>query len=105
MIEAKMDPYAIATTDGEDTVQYQYDFAIPQNATEIKIVLAGDLNGNGQVDQEDVDHLKDSILGKNGKTLTEEQKLLCDANGDGKFTAVDVALINAAAKGKIKLDW
>jgi len=102
VIEAKVNPYAVSTFATE--AESEYIFAIPKGATEVKIIMAGDLDGNGKIEADDVTKLQQFILGKS-EALTKEQEIACDVNGDGKFTAVDLALINAARLGKKKLDW
>ena len=102
-IEAKVDPYAAAPTDGDTAAEYS--FTVPAEATEVKIVVAGDFSGDGQITAEDVTDLQKGALGKEGAALTEEQLLVCDANGDGEITAADMLLIKAAQLGKKQLDW
>ena len=102
VIEAKINPYA-ASTFARAASGVEYNFAVPQDATEVKIIVAGDLSGDGEISQTDVDDLQMSIL--SGATLTEEQTIASDTNGDGKLTALDVLLIQAAQAGKKPLDW
>ena len=49
----------------------------------------GDANGNGEVDDDDVDMIKDFILGNTREGFDEKA---ADLNGDGKVNAVDVVL-------------
>ena len=43
------------------------------------------------------------MLNKEGATSYETELLVYDINGDGKITALDLALMNAAASGKLSL--
>ena len=97
IIEAQVDP----TTDTASS----YNFAIPQGVTEVKIVVAGDFDGDSILENEDVLNLQKAALGKEGAKLTDEQMLVCDVNGDGKITAADLLLIKADLLNKKQLDW
>ena len=96
-IDAKLNSYA------SDNVEY--NFAVPSDAKEVVIVVAGDYDGDGTIEAEDVTDLQKSVLGKDGATLTDNQKIACDANGDGEITAVDLLMMKAAQLGKKELDW
>ena len=69
---------------------------------DVKIHLRGDINGDGNVNINDVGkanaHTKGSLL------LTGYQFACADANGDGTVNINDVGKLNAHAKGK-KLLW
>lgn len=102
-IEAKVNPYATGTFSANTSTEY--NFTVPQDATDVKIVVAGDFSGDGQITNEDIADLQKAALGKDGATLSDEQKFICDANGDGRITAVDLLFIKAAQLGKKPLDW
>ena len=83
-----------------------YNFAADKEATEIVIVVAGDTDGNGQVESTDVTALQQSILGKPESAAdTAAEKLAGDLNGDGKLSIADLVLLNAASKDKIDIKW
>jgi len=85
----------------------KYNFAADKSADQVTIVVAGDTDGDGAVEASDAEELLKSILGKlaSGEELSAEELLAADVNGDGKFTAIDAALINAAGVGVLKLGW
>ena len=60
-----------------------------------------DYNGDGKLTNDDVTSLKNAILGKSEGYATEV--FIYDITGEGKVTALDLALINAAVKGKISI--
>jgi len=103
VIEAMINPYGVSTTDLDAATEY--NFTVPADAKEVKVIMAGDLNGNGAIDENDAPALHEKILNSATDQLTDLEKIACDINGDGKFTALDVALINAAEKGKLDLEW
>lgn len=83
-----------------------YSYAVPAGAAEVVIVLRGDVNGDGKIETTDIEELKNVILEtEKAEEVSEVGKLAGDVNGDGKLTALDLALINAAVKGKINLNW
>ena len=101
ILEAMVNPYKTA---GEAA---EYNFAVPTDAKEVKIMILGDVTGNGSADSDDVSAIYATVLGKNG-ALDESDTLimaLADVNGDGKITTADVALLNAARLGKTELEW
>ena len=82
-----------------------YSFVTEVGATDIQFVVSGDVSCDGIVDSNDVSVLRDFVLEKAEATISEVGKITADVNGDGKLTALDLALINAVAKGKANLDW
>ena len=102
ILEAMVNPYQIAKS-GET----EYNFAIPTDAKEVKIMVSGDISGDGVIDTDDVNTIYATILGNDGG-LDESNALimaLADVNGDGKITITDVARLNAARLGKAELEW
>lgn len=103
ILDAMVNPYQTASAG--DAIEY--NFAIPTDAKEVKIMLLGDVTGNGTADTDDVSAIYATILGKDNG-LDESDALImaiADVNGDGKLTTADVALLNAAKLGKIELEW
>ncbi len=94
LVEAWVNPYATVSA-AEDPVS-EYNFIIPQGATAVQIVLAGDINLDGQVNGEDV-HWKSG-------SLTDMQKALADINGNGVVNVVDKILLALAMREKT-LTW
>ena len=105
ILEAMINPYATSTVDGDGAMQY--NFAIPADAKEVKIVLAGDITGDGSIDTSDVSKINATLLGKEGGIEASDAMAiaLADVNGDGKITTADVVLLNAARLGKKDLEW
>lgn len=81
-----------------------YNFAAPKDASEIKIVVAGDLNGSDTVSAEDRDTLAESLT-PNGADLTREQLLAADVDGNGEVNVVDRFLLALGASGNKGLEW
>ena len=105
ILEAMINPYATSTVDGDGAMQY--NFAIPADAKEVKIVLAGDITGDGSIDTSDVSKINATLLGKEGGIEESDAMAiaLADVNGDGKITTADIVLLNAARLGKKDLEW
>jgi len=80
-----------------------YSFAIPDTAESITIAVKGDYSGDGDVSVSDAKDLQKAILGKEDHNGTPDP--VCDINGDGRITAIDLALIAAAALDKFELSW
>ena len=63
--------------------------------------FAGDLNGNGAFDSEDVILLTTII---NNNNLSQDDKILCDINGDGQYNNLDIeALKTIVNENKISI--
>jgi len=71
-----------------------YNFTVPQDATDVQLVVKGDANGDGVVGQEDMDLLTAYLLGE--AELTAEQLLILDVNGNGKVNSADKTLLARA---------
>lgn len=75
-----------------------YNFTVPQDATDVQLVVKGDANGDGVVGQEDMDLLTAYLLGE--AELTAEQLLILDVNGNGKVNSADKTLLARALLAK-----
>lgn len=95
LVEARVNPYATATA-AEETVS-EYNFVIPKDATELKIVLAGDVNMDGAVNAADVSALSGD--------LSDMQTALADINGSGEVNSADKILLALALLGMKPLTW
>lgn len=62
-------------------------------------ITYGDVDHDGDVDEDDKNLAVKAILGV--ITLTEEEKQICDVNGDGKFDSIDTDLIIYYVEGDI----
>ncbi|MBR5286577.1 MAG: phosphodiester glycosidase family protein [Clostridia bacterium] len=83
-----------------------YNFDVPTDTKEVEIIINGDVNIDGEITNDDVTDLRDEALGKTEDNVTEQGMLVGDVNGDGKITALDLALIAAAANDpNFKLGW
>lgn len=80
-----------------------YDFEVPDNATDVILVLKGDANGDGKVSAADATLIKAVRLKK--ASLDTVQELSADANGDGKVSAADATLIKAVRLRKANIVW
>ena len=86
---------AIENADGS------YSYTIPAEVTAINVAVKGDYNSDGKLDQADFDRIKAVILETANANATDT--FIYDISGEGKITALDLALINAALKGNIAL--
>jgi hypothetical protein len=83
-----------------------HNFDIPTETDKVEIIISGDVNIDGEITNDDVTNLRDEALGKTENNVTEQGMLVGDVNGDGKITALDLALIAAAANNPdFKLGW
>ncbi len=107
IIDAKINPYANVSVALDQDASAEYNFTIPSDAKEVKIVLSGDVNEDGVIDTNDVSKIYSSVMGKTDGINTDNtvETALADVNGDGKLTIADVALLNAARLGKKDLEW
>ena len=75
-----------------------YNFTVPKDATDVQLVVKGDADGDGDVDQTDMDKLTAYLLGE--AELTAEQLLILDVNGNGKVNSADKTLLARALLAK-----
>jgi len=80
-----------------------YRYNVPEDITDLTIDIKGDYTGNGDVTVDDAKTLQKAILGK--ITANDTPTQVCDINNDGRITAIDLALIAAAALNKYQLSW
>ena len=88
LVEAQVNPYGTATA-AEDAAS-EYNFIIPKNATEVQIVLPGDVNMDGAVTAADV-----------SAVVTNQ----VDINGNGVVNSADKILLALALLGIKPLTW
>ena len=95
------------TTNGTDYTKVaavkngdKYDFTLPAGVTgeQIAIVKRGDITGDGEVDDTDVNQLNRYANGK--RSLDPIQILAGDVTGDGEADDTDVNQLNRLANGK-----
>ena len=103
VIEAMINPYGAAMAALDEDAAVEYNFAIPKDATEVKIVVSGDVSGDGKITNDDVLFMIQAF--RDPTKLTDEQMYVADVDGDGRITAADIAYINAVVKKGIELDW
>ncbi len=81
---------------------YTFTATITANTT-ITVLYAGDIDGNGKLDNTDVVVLKSFYLGKTaGDSRT---RIVGDLNGNGSVDNTDVVKLKAASLGKEVLPW
>lgn len=83
------------------TMEYQIVIDNKNKIFDIQLYLLGDYDCNGIVEVTDAKSLQSAILGKS--QYQEMAQYTCDINGDGRITAIDLALIAAAALGKYQM--
>jgi len=88
---------AVANPDGS------YSFTAPEGVTEVLLVVKGDVNGNGEVDNTDVTQTKATSLER--RTLTAEAYFAADVNNNGEIDNTDVTQIKATSLGRRTLSW
>ena len=97
-LTGRVNPYAVAPTATEGAVEY--NFTIPKGATEVQIILNGDLNMNGVVDVNDL-----LEVFKPGAQVTAEEMPAADINGNGTVNIADKILLALALLGKQEMPW
>lgn len=82
-----------------------YSYKIPVDIAKTIICVKGDYDGDGNVEVEDARTLQKAILGKDIGLNIKTPDPVCDINNDGRITAIDLALIAAAALNKLEIAW
>ena len=80
-----------------------YSFVVPENVTEVLLVVKGDVNGDGKISSSDYSRLNAVLLKKT--TLTAEANFAADCNVDGKISSSDYSRLNAVLLQKTMLVW
>jgi hypothetical protein len=91
---------AITPTANDDG---SYSFAVPAGVTEVLLVVAGDVNGDGDVDSSDYGRLNAVLLKKT--SLSVEANFAADCNGDGDLDSSDYGRLNAVLLKKTTMKW
>ena len=91
LADAMVNPYGTSTFASNGASEY--NFAIEKGAKEIQIVLAGDLNFDGVVNEADEKLLADALNPNSNTKLSELQALVADLDGDGEITIADRAIL------------
>lgn len=71
--------------------------------TSLSVLLLGDVNGDGKVNNLDAIQAHAACLDK--IELNARQTLVADINGNGKLEVMDITQLRAAILGKISLSW
>ena len=82
-----------------NTKEFSYDIA----TAVYYIIIKGDINMNGQIDDDDANKSKDASISK--YNLNEMQFLVADENNDGKVNAIDATRLKSASIGKYEMSW
>ena len=83
-----------------------YNFAAPADVSEVLVVYTGDVDFDGEVTDDDLNSLRDYLLGKDdAETPTAEGMLAADLNGNGRINASDLTRLNAYLLDKADIDW
>jgi len=88
---------------GTKNADGSYSFEVPTGVTEVVVVVAGDVSGDGKLAAADKGRLNAALLGK--ATLDAKAAFAADVNGDGKLAAADKGRLNATLLGKATLTW
>lgn len=88
---------AVANGDGT------YSFTAPAGVTEVLLVVKGDVNGNGVIDNPDVTQAKATYLKR--RTLSAQAAFAADVTGDGALANPDVTQIKAVYLQRKSLTW
>ena len=89
---------AVANTDGS------YSFTVPEGVTEVALVVKGDVNDDGKMNNTDKARLNAYLLNKN-VVLSKANLFASDVTGDGKPNNTDKARMNAVLLNKTALAW
>lgn len=93
----------VEATETDTPGAYSYTVDGMTADTEITVAVAGDVNGDGQVNAVDAVQVRAASLGK--ITMSDIYSLTGDANGDGIINAIDAVMIRATSLGKMSLEW
>lgn len=88
-----------ATANGDGT----YSFVVPENVTDVIIVVKGDISGDGDISL--ADSTKTKAVFNNKTTVSAEALFAADATGDGSITLADSTRIKAVFNNKTTLAW
>ena len=80
-----------------------YSFEVPQEVSEVVVVMLGDFNGNGKLTAADCAMLNAHILGK--IDLPDALSFAYDINNDGAVDRDDVSHLVNAILGRTDLEW
>ena len=87
----------------EENPDGSYTFIVPDDATEVVLVVLGDLNEDGKLSAADVAQMNAYVLGK--LELDPAVILACDVNSDGLVNFDDITILIDAALDKCPLVW
>ena len=69
-----------------------YSFTAPEGVDEVLVVVIGDIDGDGDVDEADIDLMAGSQMPE-GNPLTAEQHFAADINRNGAVNSADRVLL------------
>ncbi len=90
---------AVANGDGS------YSFTAPEGVTEVLLVVKGDVNGDGNVKQNDASMAKSIFLGTYRVEPTAAQIFAADASGDGNIKQNDATMIKSVFLALRAFPW
>ena len=79
---------AYVALDAVQNADGSYSFTAPEGVSEVLLVIIGDVDGDGDVDEFDIDVLATSLMPA-GEALTAEQYFAADVNGNGAVNSAD----------------
>ena len=71
-----------------------YSFTVPEGIAEVLLVVIGDVDGNGILEEADNTLLAGYLV--SDQTLSDPQRFAADVNGNGKINSADRTLIARA---------
>ena len=78
--------------EAKDNKDGSYSYEIPQDATNVMLVVKGDIDRDGDMDEDDLNMLAQSLM-PNGAALTGMAKFVADVDQDGDVDIADRALL------------
>ena len=78
--------------EAKDNKDDSYSYEIPQDATNVMLVVKGDIDRDGDMDEDDLNMLAQSLM-PNGAALTGMAKFVADVDQDGDVDIADRALL------------